>query len=146
MWFCARVRRMSARDPDLGEALMHATRALRRRWWHALEEWEISPHQVRALHTVCGHDEARLSEIATRLRIAPRSATEVVDSLEARGLVERRPDPADRRAVLVVPTAEGQRMHDATQRARAAAGEEFFAGLDAAEQRQLTGLLRRLVE
>ena len=36
------------------------------------------------------------------LHIAPRSATEVVDALSERGLVERRPDPDDRRATLVV--------------------------------------------
>ena len=35
----------------------------------------------------------RPSVLAERLRIAPRSATEVVDALEARGLVERGPDP-----------------------------------------------------
>lgn len=125
---------------------MHATRALRRRWRSALEEWEISPHEARALHTVCAHDEARLSAIAARLRIAPRSATEVVDSLEARGLVERRRDPADRRAVLVVPTPEGQQMHEATVRARTTAAETFFGQLDAAEQTRLRDLLQRLVD
>ena len=125
---------------------MHVTRALRRRWRSALEEWEISPHQARALHTVCGHEEARLSEIAARLRIAPRSATEVVDTLETRGLVERRRDPADRRAVLVVPTAEGQQMHDAAGEARAAAAATFFGQLDAGEQAQLRDLLQRLVD
>jgi DNA-binding MarR family transcriptional regulator len=40
----------------------------------------------------------RLSELSEHLHIAPRSATEVVDALESRGLVRRRPDPDDRRA------------------------------------------------
>lgn len=135
---------MTEHDHDLSEALMHAARALRRRSWRALEEWDVSPHQARALRTVCGRDHARLSEIAGWLRIAPRSATEVVDSLEARGLVERRPDPADRRAVLVMPTEEGRALHDAAEKARVAAAQTLFAVLDPTEQEQLRSLLQRL--
>ena len=46
----------------------------------------------------------RPSALAEHLHIAARSATEVVDALEARGLVAREPDPDDRRATLVRPT------------------------------------------
>lgn len=125
---------------------MHASRALRRRWWSALEDWDLSPHQARALRTVCGRQQARLSEIAARLRIAPRSATEVVDSLEARGLVARRPDPADRRAVLVEATDAGRAVQAAAEEVRAAAGDAFFGRLTAAERDQLTALLGRLLD
>lgn len=137
---------MSESDTDLSEALMHAGRALRRRWWAALEGWELSPHQARALRTVCAQDRARLSEVAARLRIAPRSATEVVDSLEARGLVERRPDPDDRRAVLVVATEAGREMQVRSWAAREKAAEGFFGRLDPGEREELGRLLRRLVD
>src|SRR5690606_3590493 len=133
-------------DSDLSEALMHASRALRRRWWTALEDWELSPHQARALRTVCAQEGARLSEVAGKLRIAPRSATEVVDSLEERGLVERRPDPADRRAVLVVATEAGRETYAVTDHARHAAAAEFFGRLTAGEREQLATLLRRLLD
>ena len=49
----------------------------------------------------------RPGALAEHLRIAPRSATEVVDDLQERGLVERAPDPADRRATLVRLTEAG---------------------------------------
>ncbi len=144
MWVRATVGAMA--DPELSEALMHASRALRRRMWSSLEGWDLSPHQARALRTVCGHDGARLSEVAAHLRIAPRSATEVVDSLEARGLVARQPDPADRRAVLVVATDEGRTVHAAADELRGAAAEDFFSRLDAREREELASLLRRLVD
>lgn len=144
MWVRATVDAMA--DPDLSEALMHATRALRRRMWSSLEDWDLSPHQARALRTVCSHDGARLSAVAAHLRIAPRSATEVVDSLEARGLVARQPDPDDRRAVLVVATDEGREVHEAADRIRGAAAAEFFGRLEAGEREQLAALLRRLVD
>ena len=50
----------------------------------------------------------RSSELAQHLHIAPRSATEVVDALEAKGLVARSPDPSDRRATLVSLTDRGR--------------------------------------
>ena len=137
---------MTDRDVDLSDALMQAGRTLRRRWWAALEDWDLSPHQVRALHTVCAHDDARLSQIAARLRIAPRSATEVVDSLESRGFVARRPDPADRRAILVEATEAGRRIHQEASTARDAAAEELFGRLADHERQQLGRLLRRLVD
>ena len=55
----------------------------------------------------------RLSELSDRLQIAARSTTEVIDALEARGLVGRRPDPGDRRATLVELTEHGAQMLDA---------------------------------
>ncbi|WP_255303778.1 MarR family winged helix-turn-helix transcriptional regulator [Georgenia sp. 311] len=134
------------RDSDLSDSLMQAGRALRRRWWTALEEWDVSPHQARALRTVCVQGEARLSEIAAKLRIAPRSATEVVDSLEQRGLVERRPDPADRRAVLVVATDAGRETYAVTDHARHTAAAEFFGRLSDPEREQLATLLHRLLD
>lgn len=134
------------RDTDLSEALMHASRSLRRSSWTALERWQLSPHQARALRTVCAHEGARLRDIAARLRIAPRSATEVVDSLEERGLIERKPDPQDRRAVLVLPTEEGRRMQAEAERARAAAAEQLFGRLTAPERDQLATLLRRIAD
>ncbi|SEE92382.1 MarR family winged helix-turn-helix transcriptional regulator [Ruania alba] len=76
-------------DADLHELLLYAAHQMRREWARSLEEWGLSPHQAMALRTAMADDGGRVSDLAARLRIAPRSATEVVDSLEERGLVER---------------------------------------------------------
>ena len=55
----------------------------------------------------------RLSELSDRLHIAPRSTTEVIDALESRGLIQRQPDPGDRRATLVEVTGRGASVLDA---------------------------------
>jgi DNA-binding MarR family transcriptional regulator len=68
----------------------------------------------------------------------------VVDDLQRSALVERHPDPADRRAVLVSLTAAGTRVSDEIRTARQAEGEQFFAALDAADRAELTRILRRL--
>src|SRR3954453_1449286 len=85
----------------LGDLLLRAARTLRRRFGAVLAPWDLSPRQARALRVVCSGDGVWLSVLADALRIAPRSATEVADGLQERGLVERAPDPRDRRAVVL---------------------------------------------
>src|SRR3954464_12467496 len=92
----------------LGDLLMRLARPQRRRWADALAPWDLSPHQARALREVCAGDGVRLSDLAEALRIAPRSATEVADGLQARGLVERSPDPAERRGGVLAAAAAGR--------------------------------------
>jgi DNA-binding MarR family transcriptional regulator len=82
--------------------------------------------------------------LAERLRIVPRSATEVVDALETRGLVERRPDPHDRRATLVALTAEGDRVAESARAARADGAERFFGALSPADRADLARILKAL--
>jgi DNA-binding MarR family transcriptional regulator len=129
-----------------GDLLMLAARGLRRRFVLAMAEWDITPGQGRALRVVCAAGSLRLSAIADELRIAPRSATEVVDALQERGLVTREPDPADRRAISVVPTSEGRRVSAHLDRARTAQAEEMLAGLGPADRRELDRILRLIVE
>jgi DNA-binding MarR family transcriptional regulator len=52
----------------------------------------------------------RATELARRSGQLRQVIGDIVDDLEALGCVERRPDPADRRAKLVVPTARGRRQ------------------------------------
>ncbi|MEZ5092846.1 MarR family winged helix-turn-helix transcriptional regulator [Nocardioides sp.] len=128
------------------DLLMLAARSMRRAYADAMADYDVTPSQARALRTVADLGPVRLSVLAERLRIAPRSATEVVDDLEARGLVARGPDPDDRRATKVALTAAGEGLRDRLEGARRAASDQRLAALSAAERDQLAALLARLVE
>jgi DNA-binding MarR family transcriptional regulator len=130
----------------LGDLLMRVARTQRRRWREALAPWDLSPHQARALRVVCETGGVRLSDLAEALRIAPRSATEVADGLQERGLVERAADPADRRAVLLRPTDAGRRTQREVADARAADSTELFDRLTAADRAALERILRALAD
>ena len=91
----------------LSEIFWSVARQLRGASQETLAPWDITPAHLRALRTLGHHGAMRLSDLSGRLHIAPRSATEVVDALESRGLVGRRPDPGDRRATLVEMTEHG---------------------------------------
>ncbi|WP_420114764.1 MarR family winged helix-turn-helix transcriptional regulator [Pseudactinotalea sp.] len=137
---------MTEPEPDASELIVRAARSLRRRWMASLEPWGITPHEYRALHVTTHEEPPRLSEIADRLRIAPRSATEVVDSLEAKGLVRRVPSPTDRRAVLVEPTDAGRTLAEEVAQQRSDLGEQMLAPLAPDDVAQLRDLLTRVVD
>ena len=130
----------------LGDLVMRVARTLRRRGREALTPWDLSPHQARALRVVCERDGVRLSDLAEALRIAPRSATEVADGLQERGLVERAADPGDRRAVVLTPTEAGRRVQREVDDARAADSHELFVRLSATDRADLERILRTLTD
>ncbi|MEH1165123.1 MarR family transcriptional regulator [Micromonospora sp. CPCC 205539] len=131
-------------DDSLAEAFWAVAGRLRRQARESLEPWDVTPSQSRALGVLARHGELRPGTLAEHLRIAPRSATEVVDDLQTRGLVERRPDPADRRATLVALTEDGDRVIEAIRTARRAEADRFFGHLDDADRAQLARILRTL--
>jgi DNA-binding MarR family transcriptional regulator len=135
-------------DPDRDETLSEAFRAVARRLREldreALAPWDVTPSRFRAIGVLSRHGTMRQGELAEHLRIAPRSTTEVVDDLEERGLVDRAPDPKDRRATLVGLTEKGTELVDAIRTARRAGSEGFFAGLDDQDRADLARILMRL--
>lgn len=134
----------SASDETLPEAFSSVARKLRETSREALAPWDITPSYLRALRVLSRHGPMRLSELSEHLRIAPRSTTEVVDALESRGLVERRPDPGDRRATLAGLTSHGASVLEAIRAARGTEAERVFGRLSQAERAQLARILRKL--
>jgi DNA-binding MarR family transcriptional regulator len=129
---------------NLSELFWAVARRLRHLNKEALEPLRVSPSHGRALAVLQRSGPMRPSVLAEHLRIAPRSATEVVDDLQDRGLAARAPDPADRRATLVDLTTAGRLASDAIRAARLAATDRFFAGLSPADRADLTRILLRL--
>ena len=86
----------------------------------------------------------KMRELSRRLMVTGGNVTGLTDRLVAEGLVERRDDPADRRACTVLLTAEGKRQFRAMAKAHEGWVAELFGGLGAAQQAQLFELLGQL--
>ncbi|MEV0483466.1 MarR family transcriptional regulator [Streptomyces sp. NPDC050508] len=86
-----------------------------------------------------------MRKLAQKLKCEPSNVTGIVDRLETRGLVERRPDPADRRVKLAAATEEGRRVARSLRESLRFAREPL-AGLSDEERLALRGLLRRMLE
>lgn len=131
--------------PDLVHFVSHG---LRRSWMADLSPFGISPHQWRALHTIVAHDGApqRQRDVASQLRIAARSAAEVIGQLEAEGWITRAADPSDKRAILLTATDSGRQIEERVSRMRSQRGSEYFSTLNPADHAELKRLLGLLVE
>jgi DNA-binding MarR family transcriptional regulator len=137
---------MDGTDEPLVEDFWALTRRLRAAAKEALAEWDVTPSQARALGVLRRSGPLRLGDLAEHLRIVPRSATEVVDALEERALVDRRPDPADRRATLVTLTAQGEKVAADIRAARTSGAGSLFAQLPAPDRAELARILAALRE
>ena len=131
-------------DDGLAELFWAVSRQLRHRTREALSPLDVTPSQSRALSVLTRHGTMRLSELSEHLHIAARSATEVVDDLQRRGLVVRLPDPADRRATLVATTDAGAGAGQRIAAARRAEAARFFGALAATDRADLARILRTL--
>ncbi len=83
-------------------------------------------------------------ELADFLRLDPSQVVSLVDDLERRGLVERRPNPSDRRANVVLATESGRAVFAAAQVDAREYEHAAHASLDGDEHAQLAALLRRV--
>jgi DNA-binding MarR family transcriptional regulator len=108
---------------------------------------------LRPAHTaVFQHIEAggsRLTDLAERAQITKQSMGYLIDDLEQRGYVERRPDPSDRRAALISLTDRGWEQVRASLKIIATLEEEWAGGLGQPRMqqlRELLGDLRQLTE
>lgn len=111
-----------------------------------LAEEGISYAKMRVIYFIGLNEGARSVDLMKAFGHAPRTVTEAVDALERDGLVERVPDPRDRRAKKILLTAAGQQMFEAAEPIRRRLGTEIFGVLDAKEQKALQEMLKRMSE
>ena len=110
----------------------------------ACEALGLTPGLVRALLSLEPGEGRPMKALAGRWRCDASYVTSLVDSLEQRGIVERRGHPTDRRAKTVVLTAEGERVRAALLE-RLHEPPAGFAALSAEEQATLRDLLAKAV-
>ncbi len=130
---------------EIWELLLELSRTqFREHFDVTIAAFDLSLPQARALQVLEPGNPVPMRDLAANLRCDASNITGIVDRLEARGLVERRSAPSDRRVKALVVTAKG-----AVLRARLVARlyqvPPTIAGLSPAEQRTLLELLQRLV-
>lgn len=110
---------------------------------HRIELWEFDV--LAALRRAGAPYELSPGRLIRETLVTSGTMTNRVDRLAARGLVERLPDPHDRRGVLVRMTDEGRHTVDAAFEALLEAERALLASLAAGERDDLAALLRTLL-
>ena len=135
-----------ALDALLAHRLAVAGRLVRTLADAELAEVGVAAPACGVLLRLAGDDGLTQAEIARRQRVEAPTMCRTVDRLVRDGLVERRPDPGDRRATRVHLTADGRRAADAGAAVVHDIETRAFTGLDAAERATLADLLGRVIE
>jgi MarR family transcriptional regulator for hemolysin len=130
--------------PPIGLHLASAAKTVSRAFNAALAEAGGSLPTWLILTSLRGEQWRTQHELARSLGIEGPTLTRHLDSLERAGLVERRRDPSDRRAVQVELTPAGEALHTKLRTNVVAFDEQLRAGLGAAELKRLRATLRRL--
>jgi MarR family transcriptional regulator, organic hydroperoxide resistance regulator len=124
-------------------ALMFDLLQSRKRAFAALaSEFELSPPQVMALRMLDPRRPKPMSELAEALHCDNSNVTGIVDRLEDRGLVERRPAAHDRRVKMLAVTPEGAAVRERLS-ARLDVAPEPLSRLSPEDQRLLRDIMRR---
>jgi DNA-binding MarR family transcriptional regulator len=110
---------------------------------HGIESWEFDV--LAALRRAGAPYELSPGRLIRETLVTSGTMTNRVDRLAARNLVERHPDPDDRRGVLVRLTAEGKAAVDGAFEALLAAEAALLADLPVRERERLAASLRRLL-
>ena len=135
-------------DPQAREAfsaLLHAAETQRARLERALEAVGLSHPKYEVLsHLVRAGGPLPLSELAARLSCVRSNVTQLVDRLEAEGLVRRVYDPRDRRSVLAELTDAGAARQREGAGAVSRVHAAFAASLSDDERRALARTLASL--
>ena len=137
------------RDPggEIADLIQQISHRLRHQFRQQLEPLGLTWAQFRTLRLLVDAGEPmRMGDLAARLDVVPRSATSLVDELEASGFVARSTHSTDRRVTLVGPTGKGRSVIGSARARRRAAIAPLVDRLDPAERAELADLLRRLVE
>ena len=134
---------------DTVDLLMDISRLIRNltRVTGAAEEGPpMTATQRLALFELGDAGPLRVNDLADRMGVSPPTASRSVDALHELGLVERVPDPRDRRALSIDLTATGKELLEERKAKAEIAFAPAVAALSDSERATLSKLLRRMTE
>ena len=134
-------------DParEAWELLWRVMQANKPRFTALAQEMGLAPMQLHALRLIEPGEGVPMSSLAGKLFCDASNVTGIVDRLEGRGLIERRPSPTDRRVKLLVLTDEGARLRDTAYR-QMSTPPPAIAALPLKHKRALRDALRAAAE
>jgi DNA-binding MarR family transcriptional regulator len=133
-------------DSDLGWAIRMVSGAFRRIATSSVASLPGGPRGYLVLMAIASGPPRSQLAISQQVALNKTVMTYLLDSLEAEGLVTRRPDPVDRRARQVLLTAKGTKTLNETRERLSAAEARLLADLNPADEKQLRTLLERVAQ
>lgn len=106
----------------------------------------LSATQALLARVLAMHGRVKVGELAALLGVKPPAASAMIDSLEREGLVERVPDPEDRRSTYVQLTAAGTQALETAEQTRRELMRRYLSVLDEQDVVSLVRIHRTLID
>lgn len=106
----------------------------------------LSAAQIHTIEVLGNHPNLRMKELAEKIGVTTGTMTVMVDRLEAKGLVERKPHPEDRRSYVVDLTDKGKRHFQEHHALHMKLTEDIASPLSKDERSSLIKGLERILE
>jgi DNA-binding MarR family transcriptional regulator len=117
-----------------------------RRFAQRIAEIDLQPPLFRVLNVVDAAEGQSQQAIGEAIQAPASRMVAIVDELEERGLIERRPHPGDRRVRALYLTAKGRKVLDKGREIAASHEQRLTQGMSKRDSEQLIGLLRKLAD
>ena len=136
----------SGDGPPLGFLLAAVGFGTAHRFRSVIAPTGMHPREFGVLRHVALDEGISQQACGHALKVAPSQMVALVDSLESKGLLERRPDPADRRVRALHVTPKGRRALGTGFAAAMRNEEELFGALNSTEQAELRRMLQQVAD
>jgi DNA-binding MarR family transcriptional regulator len=137
--------RVRAHDDVLGYLLKHAHLALEQRTDAALADVGLTARDLGVLRVIAGGEARSQQEVAAVLGVDRTSMVALLDALERRGIVARKPSEQDRRRNAVELTQEGRSLFQRAEQRSTEAEQAFTAALGHAGGTELRQALKAVL-
>jgi MarR family transcriptional regulator, transcriptional regulator for hemolysin len=132
------------RDRNLGFVISDVHRLITAAVDKEVSSLGLTRSQLRVVLHLMRSDGISQVNLAEDLQLGKVTVGGLLDRLQEKGLIERRPHPSDRRSKLVYLTLADQNIYDSIVKAGRVILDQVLAGISKAEQQQLIDLLQRV--
>lgn len=137
---------MDLQPGELNHLLIRISRIHYRLSFAAFSKYGITQGQPRVLKDLAVHDGCIQRDMCHRFHLEPATLTNTLAGMERAGLIERRPQPDDRRVQRVFLTEKGREALTHVRQVHLWLEEKAFEGFSGPERAEAAGLLARISE
>ncbi len=117
------------------------------RWAESrMEQQGMTPQRLRLMGLLMDNGPMTMGALSDELGVTATNITALVDALQKAGLVERKPHPTDRRAIMIQPTAKAEKKLAEGCDLFKDRVSELFSGFNKSEQEQFLKFMNRMRE